>query len=298
MKLSIVIPVLNRWRLTDACLRSLRATCQPLKIPRQQGPLLWEPDESFAELGERLAEVVHDEIEFEFIIVDNGSTDETGAMLAAIDDPRFKVITRPANEGFAHGCNRGLWEATGDYVVFLNNDTEALPHWWVPLVVRLRDDPTLGVVGALLWYPGKVRTVQHAGMVWTRAGSMLKVQHLYRHKRREHEPGISRPKPLQQVTGACMALRTADARRLEGFCTDYVNGYEDVDLCFRARRELGLATWYEPKAELVHHESQSAGRSLHEEQNERLFLERWRDAIEVDAVRVLTTDRGWKPPAA
>ncbi len=288
MKVSIVIPIYNRWSLTRACVRALQNTCRP-------GAMVTRPGELVATAGGEPTTVPVDPVEFEFVFVDNGSEDGSRDRLRelALEDRRIKVGRFEQNHGFAIGSNEGLRVATGDVVVFLNNDTEALGFWWAPLVERLTD-PSVGVVGALLWYPGRPRTVQHAGMVFmgrAEAGHPLKAVHLYRHRQASHEPGIRRAKRLQMVTGACLAMRTADARRLGGFCTDYLNSYEDIDLCFRARFELGLDVWYEPRAELVHHESQTAGRAIRENANEGIFLQRWRERVEVDATRVMNEDR-------
>jgi GT2 family glycosyltransferase len=85
---SIVIPAWNEWELTRACLESLRPT-----------------------MGLR------DEV----IVVDNGSEDGTAKGLTRF--PWAKVVTHEENKGFAAGCNAGAAVATGDVIVFLNNDT-------------------------------------------------------------------------------------------------------------------------------------------------------------------------------
>lgn len=268
MKTSVVIPVFNRWQLTLACLRSLRATTK------------------------------RDEVEV--VVVDNGSTDQTAKDAdghAVGKDPLIDVLIRHnRNQGFALGSNAGLAAATGDLVVFLNNDTTAVDRAWLPAVRDTLADGSIGAVGALLWYPGRVRAVQHAGMAFTGGPKVL---HLYRHRRAEHEPGILRAKDLQCVTGACLALRTADARSLGGFSPDYVNSFEDVDLCFRVRFDLGLRVFYQPAIQFLHHEGQTEGRHLREAENEVLFGQRWGSRIEVDLPRIMREDRatgGVSPP--
>lgn len=290
MLVSVVTPIFNRRSLTLACLRSLQRTCPPgLTHIVRRAPASGPVPEG---LVPEMFPISTEPVEFEFLFVDNGSTDGSADALALAKkaDPRVQVGRLDENKGFAIGSNEGLAAAKGELVVFLNNDTEAKREWFVPLVYRLLD-PTVGAVGSLLWYPGRVPTVQHAGMVWTKAGPLPKVMHLYRHKQVGHEPGIRIAKDLQQVTGACLAMRTTDARKLAGFDSSYRNSYEDLDLCFRVRFELGLRVVYEPASELVHHESQTAGRSLFEAENERLFLTRWGDRIEIDAARVMAADR-------
>lgn len=251
---SIVIPVFNRWKLTEACLRSVRATTARAQV--------------------------------QVIVVDNGSTDETAEQCQAggLVDTYVPV---PTNQGFAWGCNYGLLEAEADAVVFLNNDTVALDGWLPPTLENLRD-PTIGAVGALLWYPGRVRAVQHAGMAFSTGPKVL---HLYRHRREEHEPGIMRAKDLQCVTGAFLAMRRSEARALGGFCTEYRNGFEDVDLCFRVRFQLGLRVRYEPRIQLLHHESQTEGRGVHEAENELLFFSKWGDKVAVDLGGIMRQER-------
>ena len=102
---TVVIPVWNQWQMTQACLESLRPT-----------------------LG------VHDTV----IVVDNGSEDFTAAGLKQF--PWVQVISNEVNQGFAIACNQGAAAATGDVVVFLNNDT-LLPIQvarWSAVAIRRR----------------------------------------------------------------------------------------------------------------------------------------------------------------
>jgi GT2 family glycosyltransferase/glycosyltransferase involved in cell wall biosynthesis len=84
----------------------------------------------------------------EVIVVDNASTDETVAGLrqAAARHPGLRLIENGANLGFAAANNIGLRAATGDYVVFLNNDTVVTPFWVAGLLAHLRDE-RIGLVG-------------------------------------------------------------------------------------------------------------------------------------------------------
>jgi len=80
----------------------------------------------------------------EIIVVDNGSTDESGN-LAAARYPTVQVLLQERNLGFAEGNNVGVRAAKGDYVVLLNNDTEVTAGWMDGLLDILRD-PAVGVV--------------------------------------------------------------------------------------------------------------------------------------------------------
>jgi len=246
---SIVIPAFNVWKKTARCLDAVAKTARGHEV----------------------------------IVVDNGSSDETGTGLArrASREQAFdlRVVANSSNRNFAGGSNDGLRVASCDRVVFLNNDTVPLHGWLDPLLERL-DDPTVGVVGALLWYPGKPRRAQHAGMAFS---GEKKALHLYRGMTADDAPGIHHGKDLQMVTGACMALRTENALAVGGFDEQYRNGWEDVALCFSVRFDLGLRCVYEPRSQVLHDEAQTPGRFLADEVNRERFMARWESKIATDA---------------
>lgn len=249
MTCTIVIPVLNNWHLTEACLLSLRDTAP----------------------------------EAEVVVVDNGSTDDTLANLTS----NFRdvlAIHNTRNLGFAKACNQGAKYATGRVLVLLNNDTVTHTGWLEPLVESLAD-PSVLVVGSLLLFPNG--SVQHAGMA-LRAN--LQWAHLYGGIHPDSEPGVRRAKDLQAVTGACLAMRRSHFLDLGGFDEGYVNGYEDVDLCCKARKAGGRVR-YEPRSVLTHHEGQTSGRFDSEPQNIARFYGRWRRDLRPDLDRIVAEDR-------
>jgi GT2 family glycosyltransferase len=226
----------------------------------------------------------------EVIVVDNGSSDGTAEAVEAAATPRvqLRVVRHDTNLGYAKGCNAGLAAATGNVVVFLNSDMLA-ERVFVPQLLAPLEESKIGAVGALLLTRSGDRA-QHAGGTFT--GNKLP-RHLYFGMRLKEAPGILKPKRLQWVTGACLAMRTADARKLGGFCEDYRNGHEDADLCFRVRFELGLDVYYEPAARLIHFEGKTSGRFTHENENARLFMSRWGDKIIGDHQSIVSADGGY-----
>ena len=87
---------------------------------------------------------------FEVIVIDNASTDNTKEFLKelAADHENLRVIYNVENQGFARANNLGIAEARGDYIVLLNNDTIITPHWLSKLI-RYASDPQVGLVGSL-----------------------------------------------------------------------------------------------------------------------------------------------------
>lgn len=119
MKLSIVIPVFNKWNFTKSCLKDL--------LQLQSG--------------------------HEIIIVDNGSSDETQSELPKMDIPNLHYYRNPVNMGFAVGCNVGFGESTGDSVMFLNNDIRVKSRHedWTSIILNaIKEDTLVGPTGAMV----------------------------------------------------------------------------------------------------------------------------------------------------
>jgi GT2 family glycosyltransferase len=233
---SIVIPAWNKWDFTSRCLASLAA---------------------------HTGEVPH-----EIIVVDNGSSDETATALPRA--PGVRVHRNQSNLGFARACNQGAALARGPYVLFLNNDTEALPGWLPPMVRLLESAPDIAMVGSKLLFPDG--TIQHAGVAVAYAAP-LPICPFHIHQKKP--PGTStRPLELEAVTAACMLVRAGVFRAAGGFDEAFRNGYEDVDLCFKVR-EAGHRIAYTPESVLIHHESMTPGRFDANTHNEDLLNRRW-----------------------
>lgn len=261
---SIVIPAWNKWDYTFRCLLSL---------------------------VENTSGVAH-----ETIVVDNASTDETATALPRL--PGLRVHRNRENLGFAKACNQGAAMARGRYLLFLNNDTEALPNWLPPMIRELESAPDVAMVGSKLLFPDG--TLQHAGVA-VAYGATLPVSpyHLLHHQ----PPELSgRLLQLSCVTAACMLVRAEVFHALGGFDEAYVNGYEDVDLCFKVR-EAGHRILYTPESVLIHHESVSDGRFLKASENEDLLNRRWMGrftSFDVDrrTKRPERPDPGSRPPVS
>jgi GT2 family glycosyltransferase/tetratricopeptide (TPR) repeat protein/MoaA/NifB/PqqE/SkfB family radical SAM enzyme len=240
---SIIIPVFNNLSLTRQCLDSLGENTE--------GP-------------------------HEIIVVDNGSTDGTRDYLSRLEAAGWvRVVYNRTNLGFAKASNQGARAARGEYLVFLNNDTIVQPGWLEEMVACATKDEKIGAVGAKLLYPDD--TIQHAGVVFSKRKL---VYHIYQHYDKDH-PAVNKERTFQAVTAACMLIKKNIFLALGAFDEAYLNGYEDVDLCFKLR-EQGYKVVYNPRAVVYHLESQTPGRHDRGLDNSQIFRERWSDKIITD----------------
>jgi GT2 family glycosyltransferase/thioredoxin-like negative regulator of GroEL len=245
LRCSIIIPLFNQVEYTKQCLEALIQNT---------------PDELY-----------------EVIIVDNASTDGTKEFLKSLEGD-VKIITNKENLGFAKACNQGAKTAQGGYLVFLNNDTKVLPGWLDELVKCAREDKKRAVVGAKLLYPDD--TIQHAGVAITDSPHPIFPYHIH-HKKPSNAPEVNVMREYQAVTGACMLVRKDLFEKMGGFDEDFLNGYEDVDLCFRIR-ENGYKIIYCPESIVYHYESVSDGRFSAVEHNVKRLHQKWLGKIHAD----------------
>jgi GT2 family glycosyltransferase len=242
MQVSFVIPLYNCLPLTQAMVASLQAS-----LP--------------AGLGH------------EIILVDDGSTDGTRAWLATLRAP-FQVVLNERNLGYAAANNRGAALARGEILALLNNDLVLSPGWLEPMLAAQR---SLGARAGLI---GNVQlsvatgAVDHAGMFLNVKGKMEHIRILPSPLARWLHP----VRPMCAVTGACVLLDRALWSQLGGFDEGYVNGSEDVDLCFRAR-EAGRVNAVALRSVVRHHVSASPRRKAHDEENTWRFTRRWRQEL-------------------
>lgn len=242
-KVSVVIPVHNKFSVTYNCLASL----------------LLAPNEA----------------SFEVILVDDGSIDETTAIMNLVEGIAY---ARNENaEGFVGACNLGAGLARGDYVVMLNNDTEVTAGWIDELLNVFETFQDVGLAGAKLVYPNGA--LQEAGgIVWSNGQPWN-----YGRDGNAKDPRYNYVRQVDYISGACIMLRTHLWKELGGFDEAFAPAYfEDTDLAFRVR-EKGFKTVYTPFSEVVHFEGVSSGTSTesgmkrYQTINQPKFRARWAD---------------------
>lgn len=224
---------------------------------------------------------------YEIIIVENNSTDvETFEYYKDLEEkcPKVKVVYWKG-EGFNYPAinNYGVGQASGEYVLFLNNDTEIVNEDCLEELLGycMRED--VGAVGARLYYEDG--TIQHAGVVVGLGGIAGHTFVGYPHDAPGYFGRIQMAQDYSAVTAACMMVKKSVFDEVQGFDERYAVAFNDVDLCMKIR-EAGYLIVYNPYAELNHYESKSRGYEDTEEKVQRfnseiaLFQNRWRDFLE------------------
>lgn len=195
---------------------------------------------------------------YEVILADNNSEkQETLDYLEELKSQHkiIKHLRIDCEFNFSYINNQAVKVCEGDYLLFLNNDTEILHTGWLQNMVGELEQEGVGAVGAQLLYED--RTIQHAGVV---PGIGHVAGHIFRGFAKDHELSMHNIQTAQEVgavTGACL-LTTKDLfAKIGGFDDENLKiAYNDVDLCFKILN-LGLKIIYTPHSQLVHYESKS-----------------------------------------
>ena len=181
--------------------------------------------------------------DFETIVVDNGSTDSTAAMLAR-DFPEVRVITFAENRGFAPATNAGLREARGGILVCMNNDLEAEPGWLEALVTALDRRPDVGSVAS------RMMDARRPGII-DAAGDAMSLVAWNVGRGEPDGPWFGEGREILSACAGAAAYRREVFERVGYLDEAFFAWFEDVDLGLRAQI-AGFRCWYEPSA-VVHH---------------------------------------------
>lgn len=209
----------------------------------------------------------------ETVIVQHRAGD-IAAMDQLLENCNYVRVPYAGPFNFAAMNNLGARHASGDVLVFLNDDTEPLDPGWLTALVAQANRREVGAAGAKMIYPSGA--IQHAGIV---TGIMEGAGHLHRNTfGSPYWHWLPFTRNVSAVTGACLAIRKSVFEELGGFDESFPVNYNDVDLCLRAR-QAGYEVIVEPAALLRHYECQSrqAGVRLEERY---LFEQRWAAWVE------------------
>lgn len=211
---------------------------------------------------------------FEVIVVDSGTTDSRA--LSILRSNPITLIDFDRQFNFSAACNLGASHASGEILVFLNNDTEVVAENWLDHFALLLLEESVGAVGALLSYADG--TVQHAGVV---LGARQTADHVGRHfpaNDNGYVGSLSCPREVSAVTGACLGIRTKTFEEVGGFSELFGTHYQDVDLCLKLQQR-SMRCVYAPEIQLLHHESLSRGSDSYDVLDRLLLIDTWREKL-------------------
>lgn len=255
---SIIIPAKNKSAVLDQCLKSL---LENLTYPH-----------------------------YEIIIIDNGSSEKCFFSTVAQYEFNYpdKVKCYPIDIPFNYSVlnNSALQYCNGEYLLFLNNDTQLISHNLIEELLKLASQENVGAVGPKLLYPNN--TIQHAGIVLSLDETGA---HVYSGAHKDTSGYFNNTNCLNNysaVTGACMMISREKFEFAGGFDPNLAVDCNDVELCCRLF-SLGFYNVYVPWASMYHYECLTRGNpmlsshSILRQQNEKsYFLNKWGTMIKDD----------------
>jgi GT2 family glycosyltransferase len=212
--------------------------------------------------------------DFEVVVMDNDSADP--AALALMEQYPVRRIPFPGPFNFSRANNGGAATASGELLLFLNNDTEIVSADWLQHLVYYAEQADVGAVGALLLYED--RTVQHAGVALGIRGTADHTMRGFQSDVDGYAGSLACAREVSAVTAACLMMRKSLFQEVGGFNEHFFTAYQDVDLCLRLR-ERGFRIVYTPEVVVVHHESVSR-KNYYDMVDRMLLLDRWERVIE------------------
>ena len=210
----------------------------------------------------------------EIIVVDNASpSDDPGVITEQY--PEVKLIRSEANLGFAGGNNLGIRQAKGDYLLFLNNDTEVAPDFIEPLVELFEQNPEAGIASPKIIFYGTDNIIQYAGSTginpWTGRSKGIGSQETDRGQ-------YNTSAPTALADGAAMMVPRRVIDRVGLMPEIYFLYYEELDWCEMIKR-AGYSCHYIANSAIYHKESMSVGKAsvlktYYMNRNRLLFIRR------------------------
>jgi len=232
---------------------------QPLKKYQGSPPLSvvivnWNAGEY---LPACLSSIFNEGLDIEVILVDNASTDGSERR-AKKQFPQIKLLRMKENKGYSAGCNAGIREANGEFILILNPDTVVIPGAFSQLLKFAREHPEAGIIGPqLIGFDGKIQmscrrfpsyeTGLFRGTFLERLMPRSRTLSRYLLSNWDH----SSPRTVDWVSGAAMLLRRDFLYEAGLFDETFYMYCEDVDMGMRAK-EFGWKVMYCPYAKIYH----------------------------------------------
>ncbi len=245
-KVSVIIPVYNEFAFTYQCLASI------------------------VNAGDHAG--------MEVILADDHSTDLTRQICSVVS--HVKVVRSERNLGFLRNCNQAAQQASGEYLFFLNNDTQVQKGWLDTQLRLMEENPLIGMTGAKLVYADG-RLQEAGGIIW-QDGSAWN----YGNGQDAGAPEYNYVKDVDYLSGAAIMIRAALWKQIGGFDERFAPAYcEDSDLAF-AVRKAGYRVVYQPQSVVVHYEGISNGTDVrtgikkYQVANTNKLYQKWKQDIQ------------------
>lgn len=228
---------------------------------------------------------------YEIIVVENNSCDKlTFDYYEELRENRkVKVVTYEEASGktfnYSAVNNFGAAQAEGEYLLFLNNDTQVITVNWIEELLMYAQREDVGAVGAKLYFADK--GIQHAGVVLG-LGAHRTAGHSHYKQPQENMGYMGRlcyAQDVSAVTGACLLVKKSLFQEAGGLDESFAISLNDVDFCLKLR-EKGYLNVFTPFAELYHFESVSRGLDDNGEKAERYnreseqFRKKWKKVLD------------------
>lgn len=235
MRLSIIIPSFNTKDLLKNCLQSIYSQSRHL--------------------------------DFEVIVVDNHSTDETTVMIES-DFPQVNLIKLPVNSGFSRANNLGVQRAKGDWLLFLNSDTQIIDsalEKCLDWIGRQAKDPRSLIMGCQLlnadyslqpsagYFPNLGRIF--AQMFFIDDLPFFKI--LFSPYQQDRQGFYKKIRKVDWVTGAFLLVNNRLFQEIKGFDEEIFMYGEEVDFCYRAK-QAGAGVFFWPGSQVIHFKGASS----------------------------------------
>jgi len=226
-----------------------------------------------ASIAENLPQVA-----FEVIVVDDCSPDNSFKVLRHVNG--INLIQNKKNQGFIRSCNAGAKKAKGQYLHFLNNDTQVTPRWLDELLLTFDQFPGTGFVGSKLIYPDG-RLQEAGGIIW-QDGSAWNFGRF----QDPQLPVYNYAREVDYCSGASIMVPKGLFDELGGFDEHYLPAYcEDSDLGLKIR-DKGYRVIYQPLSTVIHYEGitsgtdTSGGIKAYQIDNSKKLFERWGNRLQ------------------
>ena len=223
-KVSIIIPTRDKHQLLGACIESIRKNTNYSN--------------------------------YELVIVDNSSSEsETKNLMTQYESEGVTVLKYPGVFNYSAICNFAATKAQGDYLCFLNNDTEVISANWLKSMVEHASISSTALVGAVLSYPNG--SIQHMGIALGYTG-------IAGHPNRGESQDDCVPEKCFQVSAVTFACALISARKfweIGALDENLPSGFNDVDISIRSSNQ-SYKNVVCVKARLIHREAQTRPKSL------------------------------------